>query len=126
MRGGAQLGAELGLAEAVRDLALDLLELTIDLGVDLAGDKGAEAAVTTGEEPEDGVDEVDPDGVAHGADARVLVPLVRVVVGHAQEEHGEEAEGRDPEDEEEEVPGEKAGRLDEGLRDREDYRSDGA
>ncbi|KAJ8106282.1 hypothetical protein ONZ43_g7119 [Nemania bipapillata] len=43
-----------------------------------------------------------------------------------REEDGEEAEDGDPEDEEDEVPGEEAGRLDEGLGDGEEHGGDGA
>lgn len=114
--GLVELGADAGLGELVRDLVLELAELGVDGGVDLARDEGAEAAVGAGEDPEDGVDEVDPDGVAHRADARVLVPLVRVVAGHAEEQDGKDAEDDEPEHEEGEVPGEEARRAHEGLR----------
>jgi len=120
-----ELRAQLGAADLVVHLALELLELAVDLLVDLAGDEGAEAAVAAGGEPEDGVDKVDPDGVAHGAHARVLVPLVLVVLGDAQEDDGEGAEDGDPQDGKHEVPGEEASRPNKGLRNREQNASYG-
>ncbi len=122
----AELGPEAGFFKLAGDLVFDLLELAVDLLVDLAGDEGAEAAVAAGQQPEEGVDEIEPDGVAHEAHTRVLVPFVLGVVGHAQEDDGEGAEDGDPEHEEGEVPGEEPRGPHEGLRDGEGHGRHGA
>lgn len=100
-----------------------------ELAGGLAGEEAAEAlalldgvavdeAISSREEPEDAVQQVDPNCGLHGHNVDVvpvLVVLGLVLVAHVEELAGEGAEHGDPEHEQQQVPEEQLVRLPEGY-----------